>query len=125
MMSNFDYLMVLPGVVAALSLGRLLSGAALALQRSKVAWYPLHFAWGAILLVMQILSWHESLECRGSDIGQSLLHYLAFFSFPATVYLASTVLMPTAVPAGKTLDFSDHYYNHAAQFVFVYRVIGQ
>ena len=115
-MPAFDHLMVLPGIVAALSLGRLLSGFALSLERSRVTWYPLHLAWAAILFVLQILSWHVSLACRESNIGQSLLNYLAFFTFPATVYLASTVLMPRDVPAGESLDFQTYYYDRAARF---------
>lgn len=118
--ASFDYYMVLPGVVAALSLGRLLKGAALSLQRPEVKWHPLHVAWAVILFVSQIISWHESAACRGCvDIGTSLWHYLAFLGFPTTIYLASTVLTPEKMPAdeGKQkLDLGEHYYSHAVSF---------
>ena len=77
--TSFDYYMVLPGVVAALSLGRLLKGPALSLQqRLDVQSHPLHLIWAAILFVSQILSWHESAACRGcidigTDLGAALL----------------------------------------------------
>ena len=124
-MADFDYYMVLPGVVAALALGRLLRGAALSLERPEVTWHPLHLAWASILFVAQLISWHESSGCRGCvDVGKSLLHYLAFLGFPTTIYLASTVLIPdmqwkpekSADKRSNKLDLGDHYYSHGVQF---------
>ena len=116
--TSFDYYMVLPGVVAALSMGRLLKGPALSLQRLEVQSHPLHLIWAAILFVSQIISWHESASCRTSiDIGTSFWHYLAFLGFPTTIYLASTVLTPEEMPAdADRLDLGAHYDRNAVQF---------
>ena len=109
---SFEYFMVLPGVVAALALGRLLRGAALSLQGPNINWYPLHFAWTVILFVAQIVAWRAASRHFDQDISESLLHYLSFFTFPAAIYLAASVLSPKD---GST-KFSAHYHGHAARF---------
>ena len=111
-MPSFEYFMVLPGVVAALALGRLLQGAALSLQGPKITWYPLHLAWTAILFVAQIVAWRAASRHFAQNISDSLLHYLSFFTFPASIYLAASVLLPR----DPSTDFRAHYYVHAVRF---------
>ena len=120
--TSFDYLMVMPGVVAALALGRLLSGVAQILPRPnrpevKLYWIPC--AWAGILFVLQILYWHTTRKCSEIPIAQDLSHYLLFFIFPTMVYLAATVLMPKSLPPSQPYSLRNHYYDHALLFFII------
>ena len=118
---QFAYLIVMPGVVAALALGRLLRGVALALVRPGVKGHWVPIAWAVILFTMQVQYWHTTRLCAGAKID-NFLDYFNFFTFPVMVYLASTVLMPVndSPPSNggpqANFDLRKHYLRHASVF---------
>ena len=116
LVQSFNYLMVMPGVVSGLALGKLLKGAAFLLQH-QVWPYGIHLLWIAIISVMQILYWHTTAICAAKGIAGNMPEYALFFIFPAMVYLAATVLVPTPsqVRRGR-YSLRKYYYDHAEMF---------
>ena len=115
---SFDYLMVVPGVIGALTLGSLLGGVARLLQYRHVRWCPEHIGWVMILFVVQIRFWHVSSRREGVELTSDLLGYFAFLVFPVLLYLASAILMPKDMQ-GQSFSLRDHYYNHSRAFFFI------
>ena len=118
---QFYYLIVMPGVVAALALGRLLQGAVLPLVTTRAKGYLVSYGWMTILFVMQVQYWHTTRLCTETPLGD-ILKYSIFFIFPIAVYLAATVLTPSSEQADQ-LDFRTHYYTHARPF-FILCAVG-
>lgn len=112
--TSFDYFMVMPGVVVALALGRLLKGVAASLvpRREDIRPYWVHHLWAVLVFALLVQYWHTTANC---NIGEGLPQYLLFFVFPVLGYFASAVLMPVDVPAGE-FRFRDYYYRHAVLF---------
>ena len=112
----FSYLMVVPGVIAALTLGRLLGGGALLLRRPDIRPYFIHVGWAILLFLLQIQFWHASSQwSEVTKIGQDVLHYCVYLIFPVTMYLASAILVPTEAPE-PNFDYRQYYYDHATVF---------
>ena len=114
-MPSFEYFMVLPGVVAALALGRLLRGAAIWVQSPREQRYTLYLAWTAILFMAQIVAWQAASNYFNHDISETPLFYLSFFAFPASIYLASSVLSPEEA----STCLCAHYHKHAKRFFVI------
>ena len=113
----FDYLMVIPGVIAALTLSRLLAGGALLLQHRHVKPYAVHLAWAAMLFTAQVQFWLVSHRWAERSIDPSLAEYMAFLAFPVLLYLASEVLTPpNAAVVGPDFSLRRHYFDHATPF---------
>ena len=120
---QFAYLIVMPGVVAALALGRLLRGLALGFVRPGVIGHWIPSVWAVILFTMQVQYWHTTRLCAGAKVD-NLLIYCTFFVMPVMVYLASTVLMPVndSPPHGgprADFDLRKHYLRHASAFFWI------
>lgn len=111
--ASLHYLMVMPGVVVAFALGRLLHGvASLLSRRQEIRPYWIHHVWAFLVLALLIQYWHTTSTCT---VGKSLPEYSLFFIFPVMGYFACAVLMPMELPAGE-FRFRDHYHHHAVLF---------
>ena len=114
---SFSYLMVIPGVISALTLGRLLEGVSLRFRYyQKTKLYPIHFAWTAIVFVAQVQFWFVSFRWAEISPNPSLPRYITFLVFPVLLYLAADVLMPKKVEDPSTFSFRTHYFEHATAF---------
>ena len=118
---TFDFLMVMPGVVIALALGRLLAGGAYLLRSPRKRIYPLHLVWAAILFVELIQFWHAMSTRGGNSRLDEMSLYFLFLAFPTCLYLASAVLVPKDV-RDTVFNFKNHYYEHAPPFFYIYGV---
>ena len=115
---QFQYLMVIPGVVAALALGRLLRGLALEFISPGVKGHWIPNVWAVVLFAMQLQYWHTTRLCAGANVNE--LHiYSIFLVMPIMVYFAATVLMPVNDGPQVDLDLRKHYLDHAPKFFWI------
>ena len=115
---NFEHWMVLPGVISALALGRLLGGVAGLFQGRVRRAYHLHYVWAVILFVLQVQYWHVSAGWFGFGIGASLTNYFTYLIFPVSIFLAAGVLMPADMDRAD-FDCREHYFRQSAVFFSV------
>jgi hypothetical protein len=90
----YEFVISIFGVVVALSISRLLAGAANLIRNWKFTDVHVFYVfWIALLLVMQI-GWWFSIWRTEQDVAISFLEFLWNFQAPAFLYIATHILIP-------------------------------
>jgi hypothetical protein len=122
---QFNYLLVIIGIILGLGITHLLAGLVEYLQhRERITWSCPQLVWLVVLFLMQVQYWYVmfSVGQLGNDFGR----YLAALIFPTCLYLASGVLVPRVPPEGTypgKFDLRARYEANRRWF-FAFCIVG-
>jgi hypothetical protein len=107
-MDAFSYISIVPSIIIALGLARLLTGIGKILERrDKVQNYWVHILWAFNLFLYMVLNWWVLYRWNlQSTWSFPLLLFLLFT--PIVTFLQSVVLFPD--PFDDKMDFKKHFY---------------
>lgn len=109
-MTLFEYVSVAIALIYALVVGRLLSGLAPSMQKSKR--YPIHFAWVLALLLVCALQWWQLWRTR--DVDWNSIRFFWVLALPSLIYLRATILL--GPEPNRVKSYKDHFYAHRIPF---------
>ncbi len=115
-MQQFEYLLVIVGIILGLGIAHILSGLVDYVQeRHRVRWSALQLVWMLVLFLLQVQYWYVMFHV--ADIGRDFSRYLAALLFPTFLYLASGVLVPkVSHDETRVLDLRDRYADNQRWF---------
>ncbi len=112
-MDQFNYLLVIIGIVLGLGITHVMSGLVDYLQhRDRLIWSRPQLVWMAILFLMQVQYWYVMFGV--GQLGQHFGRYLAALIFPTCLYLASGILVPKVPQEGQFEGKFDLQLRYAA-----------
>lgn len=111
---NFNFLVIIPGIILGLGLVQVLNGLASIVQhRNMVRVYWIHLAWAGLLFLLLVQFWYVTYSWR--DLGATFGSYLYYMLYPATLFAASAILVPT-VELDQKIDFQSHFFSNQRWF---------
>ncbi len=107
-MDTFSYVIIVPSIIIALGLTRLLTGIGKIVERrDKVHTYWVHILWAFNLFLFMILNWWILFRwAPQQEWNFSLFMFLLLT--PTVCFLLSVVLFPD--PFEDVMDFKGHFY---------------
>jgi hypothetical protein len=107
-MDAFSYISIVPSIIIALGLTRLLTGIGRIVERrNKVKTYWVHIVWSFNLFLFMALNWWILFRWAPEQIWSFPL-FMFLLLTPTVCFLLSVVLFPD--PFLEVMDFKEHYY---------------
>jgi hypothetical protein len=113
-MDAFSYLSIVPSIIIALGITRLLTGIGRILEnRDWVKVYSVHLLWALNVLLFMVLNWWVLFRW---ETQQEWTFFLFFFLLltPTISFLLSVILFPD--PFRKKMDFKQNFYEDKRWF---------
>lgn len=113
-MDAFSYISIVPSIIIALGLTRLLTGIGKIVERrDKVQNYWVHIVWSFNLFLFMVLNWWVLFRWAPQEAWNFPLFMFLLFT-PTVCFLLSVVLFPD--PFKEVMNFKEHYYDHRRWF---------
>ncbi len=107
-MDVFSYISIVPSIIIALGLTRLLTGIGRILEkRGKVQNYWVHLLWALNLFIFMVLNWWIMIRWEPQPVWTFPL-FLFLLLTPTVTFLLSVILFPE--PFEEHMDFKQNYY---------------
>jgi hypothetical protein len=107
-MDAFSYLSIVPSIVTALGLTRLLTGIGKILERrEKVQNYWVHILWAVNLFLYMVLNWWVLFRWA-PEPNWSFPLFIFLLLTPTVAFLQSVILFPD--PFEEKMNFKKHFY---------------
>lgn len=113
-MDAFSYISIVPSIIIALGLTRLLTGIGKIVERrDKIHNYWVHILWSFNLFLYMVLNWWVLFRWAPQEDWSFPLFLFLLFT-PTLCFLLSVVLFPD--PFKDVMDFKQHYYENTRGF---------
>jgi hypothetical protein len=107
-MDAFSYLSIVPSIIIALGITRLLTGIGRILEnRTWIKIYPVHLLWGLNVLLFMMLNWWILFRWETQQEWTFAL-FIFLLLTPTVSFLLSVILFPD--PFHKKMDFKENFY---------------
>jgi hypothetical protein len=107
-MDAFSYISIVPSIIIALGLTRLLTGIGKILERrNKVQNYWVHILWSINLFLFMAINWWVLFRWEPQPTWSFQLFMFLLFT-PTVSFLLSVILFPD--PFDEKMDFKRHFY---------------
>jgi hypothetical protein len=113
-MDAFSYISIVPSIIIALGMTRLLTGIGKIVERrDRVHNYWVHILWSANLFLFMVLNWWVLFRWAMQETWSFPLFMFLLFT-PTICFLLSVVLFPD--PFKEVMDFKAHFYENTRGF---------
>jgi hypothetical protein len=122
---QFNYLLVIIGIILGLGITHLLAGLVEYLQhRERITWSRPQLVWLIVLFLLQVQYWYVMFSV--GEVGKDFGRYLAALIFPTCLYMASGVLVPRIPPEGTFTGKFDLQVKYEAnrRWFFGFCIVG-
>lgn len=108
-MDVFSYISIIPSIIIALGITRLLTGVGRILERrGKVQNYWVHMLWALNLFVFMVLTWWIMIRWE-PQLQWSFPLFMFLLLTPTITFLMSVILFPE--PFEAIMNFKENYYD--------------
>ena len=113
-MDAFSFISIVPSIIVALGLTRLLTGIGKILERREKAHvYWVHILWSVNVFLYMALNWWIMFRWEPTAIWTFPL-FMFLMLTPTVSFLLSVILFPD--PFDEVMDFKDHFYQDNRRF---------